>query len=175
MPGKFNNIFLIGPMGSGKSTIGRELAEQSKRPFFDSDTEIVERSGVEISWIFEQEGETGFRKREQEMIKKLSRKKQAIIATGGGCVTNPNNLPLLSHNGIVVYLQVSIDVQLQRISKNKAKRPVFASNDSRDKLIKLNEQRQPLYESIADLSYCTDNLSPKAIAAKILLDCQALK
>lgn len=162
-------------MGSGKTTIGRAIATQSSLLFFDSDSEIIQRSGVEISWIFEQEGEAGFRRREHEALKHLTKKTGIVLATGGGCVTIPKNLALLTQNGMVVYLQVSLTTQLQRLEVNKGKRPLFQANNSKEKLQKLNEQRHPLYNTIANFTYNTDTDSPQAIASHILSDWQKLQ
>jgi shikimate kinase len=103
------NIFLVGPMGSGKSTIGRQLAKALKRPFFDSDKEIEKRTGVTISWIFEMEGEEGFRAREKQVIAELSAKENIVLATGGGAVLAEDNRNLLRSRGKVVYLSSSIE------------------------------------------------------------------
>ncbi len=168
MERKFKNIYLIGPMGSGKSTTGKCLAKLAKYEFYDVDQSIVDTTGVEISWIFEREGEAGFRAREQETIRKLSELEHCVLATGGGCVVAKANRDVLKSNGFVVYLTVSIDTQITRISHKKNQRPLFTNNDSRDKLAELNLAREPLYQEIADIQVNTDKSTPEQLANEIL-------
>lgn len=172
---KFNNIYLIGPMGAGKSSVGKHLAKLTKKQFFDSDAEIEKRTGVAISWIFEVEQEAGFRKREEKVIDELTQMDNVVLSTGGGCIVTKNNRIHLSKNGIVVYLKVSFDVQLQRTSRHTATRPLLEVSNPADILRKLNAQREPLYKEIADLTYETDNKTPRAIASKIIKDINDLK
>jgi shikimate kinase len=144
------NIFLVGPMGSGKSTIGRQLAKALKRPFFDSDKEIEKRTGVTISWIFEMEGEEGFRAREKQVIAELSAKENIVLATGGGAVLAEDNRNLLRSRGKVVYLSSSIEQLYRRTSKDKS-RPLLQTDNPKQKIAQLLEQRDPLYKSVADV------------------------
>ena len=159
-------------MGSGKSTTGRLIAKMSGLSFYDADHEIEQRSGVAISWIFESEGETGFRKREQDMLTDLTKFSRIVLATGGGCVVTPINRQHLKENGLVCYLRVSVDIQLARISAKKSKRPMFVAHNSREKLTELNQQREPFYTEIADFVYDTDHTPPLIIAQKIIADWQ---
>ena len=162
------NIILIGPMGAGKSAIGREVARQSTLDFFDSDEQVIAHSGVDISWIFEKEGEAGFRKREHQILKALCKKSHCIIATGGGCIMQAENRALLVNNGFVVELKISLQEQLKRIEKNTYKRPMYHNQPQPDTLIQLNQLRGPLYASIADFSVETDTIHSKIVAQTIL-------
>lgn len=166
---KVSKIFLIGPMGSGKSTIGRALSKQLSFKFYDADAVIVERSGAEISWIFDIEGETGFRLREQRVMEELMKKNNVVIATGGGSVTNAKNRSLLSSQGYVIYLQASIAQQLSRIQRDgKYNRPLIRdAEDPKVVLERLSQIREPLYRELADLILDTDRLTVKAIVKKI--------
>jgi shikimate kinase len=137
-------------MGSGKSTIGRQLAKALKRPFFDSDKEIEKRTGVTISWIFEMEGEEGFRAREKQVIAELSAKENIVLATGGGAVLAEDNRNLLRSRGKVVYLSSSIEQLYRRTSKDKS-RPLLQTDNPKQKIAQLLEQRDPLYKSVADV------------------------
>lgn len=154
-------------MGSGKTTVGKHLAKLLNYNFYDIDQVIIDTTGVEISWIFEQEGEAGFRKREHQALNQLCKLSNAVIATGGGCVTNPKNCELLQANGMVVYLQVSLDTQIARIAHTKNKRPLFAKNATKEKLNGLNQERVPFYQAVADFTIDTDNLKPPKLAELI--------
>lgn len=168
------NIYLIGPLGAGKSSVGKCLAELAKLTFYDSDHEIERLTGVDISWIFEVEGEAGFRKREAETIAVLTKLDHIVLSTGGGAVINKTNRKLLRENGVVVYLKVSIERQLQRTSRKKDSRPLLKVYNTKEKLEQLNKTRSPMYEEIAKLTYETDDLSPRALATQILKDIEAL-
>ncbi|OGO91412.1 MAG: hypothetical protein A3F10_07515 [Coxiella sp. RIFCSPHIGHO2_12_FULL_42_15] len=172
---KFSNIFLIGPMGSGKNTLGKQLSLLSGLQLYDSDSEIEQQTGVPISWIFEQEGEAGFRRRENEAILRLTKLQHIILATGGGCVVTPSNATALEKNGVVIHLQVSLAIQIERIASQKTKRPLFSANSSSEKLAALNKVREPLYQAIADFTYNTDHISPYVLAKQILQDWGQLK
>ena len=152
MPG---SLFLIGPMGAGKSTIGRQLSRQLKRPFHDSDHEIENRTGVDIPLIFELEGEAGFRKRESAMIAELTQRPGIILATGGGAILDPVNRQHLSERGTVIYLHTTVDQQLSRTSRDR-NRPLLQTEDPRARLEALMSEREPLYREIADLVVDTD-------------------
>lgn len=162
-----SNIFLIGPMGAGKSSIGKYLASLAGFDFFDTDEEIAKRSGVPIGWIFEAEGEPGFREREAAVIAELVHKKKIVLSTGGGSIVTPENCTALKAHGIIIYLDVSLEEQLHR-TKRTHTRPLLETENVRAKLIELNEARRPLYESIADHTFCTDEGHPKKIAQHIL-------
>lgn len=172
---KFNNIFLVGPMGSGKNTLGKHICLLTGLQLYDSDYEIEQQTGVSISWIFEQEGEAGFRHREKEMIRRLTKLQHITLATGGGCIIDADNRAALKKNGVVIYLNVSLQTQMQRISLQKTKRPLFAANNSSEQLAALNKTREPFYEAIADLTYLTDDITPQTLAKKIIRDWNTLK
>ena len=161
------NIILVGPMGSGKTTIGRQLAKQLNLEFFDSDHEIENRTGANIPLIFELEGEEGFRKRETAMLDELSQKKNIVLATGGGAVISPENRAHLSARGIVVYLKTSVNKQLARTLKDK-RRPLIQTEDPRAVLEALAEKRNVLYDEVADYTIETDEQSAKVVASKII-------
>lgn len=161
-----SNIYLIGPMGSGKTAVGRQLARDLGRKFFDSDLELQRRTGVEISFIFEKEGEAGFREREREMIDVLSKMTNVLVATGGGVVLNATNRDRLRTTGIVVYLKTAVDEQLKRTSRSRA-RPLLHGGDRRKTLENLSNVRNPLYEELADLSIDTSGQRVKAVAKKL--------
>ncbi|RUO18732.1 shikimate kinase AroK [Aliidiomarina iranensis] len=162
------NIFLIGPMGAGKSTIGRQLAKSLHLEFFDSDTEIERRTGADISWVFELEGEEGFREREEKMISELTENTGIVLATGGGSIISKENRLKLSARGVVVYLKTNIDKQVARTQRDK-RRPLLANADNpREVLENLAEERDPLYEEIADVVIHTDEQSAKVVANEII-------
>jgi len=162
------NIFLIGPMGAGKSTIGRELADRLHLEFFDSDQEIERRTGADIAWVFDLEGEEGFRKREEGVIEDLSEKQGIVLATGGGSVISKQVRNRLSARGVVVYLETTIDKQVARTQRDR-KRPLLqTSEEPRTVLENLAVERNPLYEEIADVIVKTDDQSAKVVAHKIV-------
>src|SRR5690242_15910805 len=149
------NVFLIGPMGSGKTAVGKHLAKALNLEFIDADAEIERRTGVNIPYIFEKEGEAGFREREKEVIAALTARHNVVIATGGGAVLLPENREQLAARGCVVYLKTSIAQQLERTRHSK-QRPLLNNVDPEAKLRSLQEQRAPLYESIANITVPTD-------------------
>ncbi len=161
------NIFLVGPMGAGKSTIGRHLADELHLEFFDSDQEIERKTGADISWIFDIEGEDGFRKREAEMINELTDRQGIVLATGGGSIINSAVRNRLSARGIVVYLKTTIDKQVARTQRDK-RRPLLQEDDPEIVLTKLAEERNPLYEEVADYIVDTDEQSARAVANQIM-------
>jgi shikimate kinase len=160
------SIFLIGPMGSGKTAVGRQLARMLDLEFIDSDVEIEARTGVDIPLIFEKEGEAGFREREREAIEALTARDGIVLATGGGAVLKPANRENLTQRGCVVYLQTSVDQQLDR-TRHGRQRPLLYTSDPRAKLRDLLAERQPLYESTADLIVSTDGRRVQAVAEEI--------
>ncbi|GEA10149.1 shikimate kinase AroK [Alteromonas sp. KUL49] len=161
------NIFLVGPMGAGKSTIGRHLADELHLEFFDSDQEIERRSGADIAWIFDLEGEDGFRKREENVINDLTDKQGIVLATGGGSVVNKAVRNRLSARGIVVYLQTTIDKQVARTQRDK-RRPLLQNGDPEQVLRDLADNRNPLYEEVADYVVETDDQSARSVANQII-------
>lgn len=163
-----HNIFLIGPMGSGKSTVGKQLASELNRNFLDTDQTIEARTGVNISWIFSVEGEEGFRTREKAIVRELTAMSQVVISTGGGTVVEKENRSLLANNGIVVYLQTSKEVQLSRTLRNRHNRPMLQVDDLEERIESLMESRSQLYEEIADISVATDGKSIRTVVTEIL-------
>ncbi|MCU7553315.1 shikimate kinase AroK [Alteromonas sp. ASW11-19] len=161
------NIFLVGPMGAGKSTIGRHLADELHLDFYDSDQEIERRTGADIAWIFDLEGEDGFRKREENVIYDLTDKQGIVLATGGGSVVNKSVRNRLSARGIVVYLQTTIDKQVARTQRDK-RRPLLQNGNPEQVLKDLAEERNPMYEEVADYIVDTDDQSARAVANQII-------
>lgn len=157
------NIFLIGPMGSGKTTIGKQLAKMYGLDFYDCDQELERSTGASVNLIFDVEGEAGFRIRENHILKKLTRKKGVLIATGGGTVCNEENRRLLRSRGLVVYLKTSVENQLKRLHKDKS-RPLLQAEDREQRLKELARVRNPLYDATADLVFSTRNSSVYATA-----------
>ncbi len=161
------NIFLIGPMGAGKSTIGKYLSELLHMDLYDSDQEIERRTGADIGWVFDVEGEEGFRKREEQVISDLSELQGIVLATGGGAIKSAQTRNRLSARGIVVYLETPIEKQLARTQRDK-RRPLLQTEDPRGVLVDLAEQREPLYREIADYVVKTDELTAKQVATQII-------
>lgn len=162
------NIFLIGPMGAGKSTIGRYLAQMLNMEFFDSDQEIERRTGADISWVFDVEGEEGFRVREEKVINDLTEKQGIVLATGGGSIQSRETRNRLSARGIVVYLETTIEKQLARTQRDK-KRPLLQGDvEPREVLEALAAIRNPQYEEIADITIRTDDQGAKVVATQII-------
>jgi len=150
-----NNIFLVGPMGVGKTTIGRQLADALQMDFFDSDHEIEARTGANIPLIFDLEGEEGFRKRERAMIDELTQQENIVLATGGGAVLAEENRKHLQSRGRVVYLCASFEQLLTRTRRDR-NRPLLQTDDPRSTLEALMQQREPLYRTVADLVVDTE-------------------
>ncbi len=161
------NIFLVGPMGAGKSTIGRHLADELHLEFCDSDHEIESKTGAEIAWIFDLDGDEGFRKRELDTINELSDKQGIVLATGGGSIITPAVRNRLSARGIVVYLQTTIDKQVARTQRDK-RRPLLQNDDPETVLRNLAKERNPLYEEVADYVVDTDDQSARSVANQII-------
>jgi shikimate kinase len=164
---KPQNVFLIGPMGAGKSAVGRQLARLLHLSFMDSDDEIEARTGVDIPFIFEKEGEEGFRNREAKVIDDLSKIDGLVLATGGGAVVSAQNRSNLGARGFVVYLHTTVDQQLARTRKGR-QRPLLESGDRRQILDELMQQRDAMYRDVADLIVETDGRKVKAVANEIL-------
>jgi shikimate kinase len=162
-----SNLFLIGPMGAGKTTIGRQLARQLGRTFYDSDKVIEERTGATIALIFELENEEGFRKREKAIIDELTQQNNIILATGGGAVLDPDNREHLAARGHVIYLMAPIDFLLQRTARDN-NRPLLQTDDPQRKLREIMQIRDPLYREIADTIVETNSCPVKQVVAKIL-------
>ena len=164
--GRNRNIYLIGPTGSGKTAVGKQLATDTGLKFLDSDQEIEKRTGVEIAYIFEKEGEAGFREREQEMIRELSSLEGAIVATGGGAVLAKASRECLAASGVVVYLKTGVKEQLRRTGRSR-NRPLLNRDDPRRVLEEMAVVRGPLYEEIADLTIDTSNQRVRSVAKQL--------
>jgi shikimate kinase len=160
------NIFLIGPMGAGKSAVGRQLARMLKRDFHDSDAEIEARTGVDIPFIFEKEGEAGFRRREHEVIDALTALERIVLATGGGAVLDPENREMLASRGLVVYLDASVDQQLER-TRLSNDRPLLDTPNPGARLAELMQARGPIYRDLARLTVLTDGRMVREVAQEI--------
>ena len=168
---KFGNVFLVGPMGVGKTTIGKVLADTLGLEFFDSDREIEASTGADIPWIFDVEGESGFRAREVRMIDELTRRNEIVLATGGGAVLDPRNRKCLAERGHVVYLRASIRQQVERTSRDK-NRPLLQTADPEKKIRELMKIRDPLYKEVADIVVDTNRRNPRSVSLDI---CKRLK
>ena|SRR3990167_7542081 len=162
-----NNIFLIGPMGAGKTSVGRYLAQKLNKDFYDSDQEIENRTGVSLTWIYDLEGLLGFRQREMKIIDDLSALTNIVLSTGGGCVETPEVREFLRQRGTVIYMEVSLETQLNRLKRDK-RRPLLQGENPQEVLIKLWEEREPIYENIADFTVKTDNRSVYDVCHDIL-------
>ena len=161
------SLILVGPMGAGKSTLGRHLSQILDYPFFDSDRVIEEKTGADIPWIFDMEGEAGFRRREQEAIDELTRQDGIVLATGGGVVVTPANRDMLHERGCVVYLWTPVDVQLAR-TRNDKNRPLLQTADPRARLEALFAERDPLYRQVSHHLVSTASGNLKKVADDVL-------
>lgn len=150
------NIFLIGPMGSGKTSLGRRIAPRFGLDFIDLDEELERRCGVEVAVIFEIEGEQGFRRREQKLLAEIASRDGQLVATGGGSVLAPESRELLRANGLVVWLKTAVDQQLARLKRDK-RRPLLTAPNRRQRLMEMAEQRNPIYRSMADVVFESRN------------------
>ena len=168
------NVFLVGPMGVGKTTIGRVLAELLELDFYDSDREIEASTGADIPWIFDVEGEAGFRVRESRMIDQLSELTKIVLATGGGAVLAEENRQCLKERGVVVYLRASIRQQLERTSRDK-NRPLLQTPDPEQKIRELMKVRDPLYREVADIVIDTNRRNPRSVSQDISRRLQTLE
>ena len=167
------NIFLVGPMGAGKSTIGRQLAKELGLRFVDSDQEIEKQTGASIPLIFELEGEAGFRLREKAVMAELTQHQDIVLATGGGAVLDRDNRRYLAGRGLVVYLYASVDEQLRR-TRHDNHRPLLQTADPRGRLEALFSLRDPLYREVADLIVASDGQTPRVIVQQILTHIQEI-
>ena len=160
-------VVLVGPMGAGKSTIGRLLAKELGYRFLDSDRVIEERCGANIPWIFDVEGEAGFRQRETAMLDEMTAETDVVLATGGGAVMRQENHPLLRKNAVVVYLKTSIEQQVERTRKDR-NRPLLQNDDPEGVLRQLFAIRDPLYTQLADIVMYTDRKSPRLVVRQLV-------
>ena len=164
---KTMNIFIVGPMGSGKSTVGKIISDELFLSFLDTDEEIETRTGASIDWIFDLEGEDGFRKRESSILQDMVQKNSIVLSTGGGIILSEENRELLSSRGTVFYLATPISVQLERTAKDKD-RPLLKNGDPEKILTKLHKDRESLYEAVADHVVNTENKSSQEVASEII-------
>lgn len=162
-----DSLVLVGPMGAGKSTIAKALSQKLHLQLLDIDQQVVDNAGADIPWIFDVEGEQGFRKRETQALRYALSLPEAIIASGGGLVTQEVNRKLLSQAKLVVYLMASVESQFQRTAKDK-NRPLLQQANPKAVLQKLFNEREPWYQQVADLSIDTDCNNPKEIVQNIV-------
>ena len=167
MTNQSDSIILIGPMGSGKTSTGRILAKEMDFDFLDTDEEVVERTGVSIAYIFDVEGEAGFRQREHQALMKFLDNDNVVIATGGGIITQDESRAIIQSHKRVVYLKTSIEKQIES-STGSDKRPLLIDTDPASKLQELMLTREPLYEEISDIKIDTNERRPSEIALKII-------
>jgi shikimate kinase len=160
------NLVLVGPMGAGKTSIGRRIAELHGLAFVDADREIETRTGAPVATIFDCEGEAGFRERERAVLVELLDADGAVIATGGGAVLDPGTRRLLRERGFVVHLHVSVDQQLRRLARDST-RPLIAGDDREAVLLRLAREREPLYADAADLRFETGTSGPAEAALRL--------
>ena len=166
-----HRVFLVGPMGAGKTTIGKYLAQQLKLRFVDTDAEIEERTGADIPWIFDVEGEEGFRDREQRVVEEMTLRDNVVLATGGGVVLRPENRRALAGRGFVIYLYATVDEQVRRTRRDR-QRPLLQGGDPEQILRDLMSERDQLYKEIADHIIETDSCSPKTVAQRLMRELQ---
>jgi shikimate kinase len=162
------NLILVGPMGAGKSCIGRRLAERFTLEFVDADQAIVEAAGTSINTIFEHVGEAGFRQYERQVLGDLLQRRGILLSTGGGAVLDADNRRLIRERGFVVYLRVGVASQLQRLQRDRT-RPLLQRPDREQVLQAMAEQRDPLYREVADLTFNTDTCTPTEATAQLVL------
>ena len=162
-----SNIFIVGPWGAGKSTMGAKLADRLHLYFYDTDRILEARAGVDISWIFDVEGEEGFRRRETELLSELVQLSHIVLSTGGGTIMLPENRRLLAENGVVLYLYTTLNQQLHRTHYNKYKRPLLRCENVKERLTSFYEERKALYEEIADVSCSTNGKSVRVVLSKV--------
>ena len=164
--GKGEIVFMVGPMGSGKSTVGRHLAQLLGYDFIDSDAEIEARAGADIPWIFDVEGEAGFRRRETAVLLDLGTLQHVVIATGGGAILAEHNRQVMADSGVVVFLNVSVAQQLKRIGSGEG-RPLLQTGDREVTLKQLMAEREPLYSSMADVTISASGGNARKVARYI--------
>lgn len=173
MPGEHSSVFLVGPMGAGKTTIGRLLAELMQKRFIDTDQVIVERAGADIPWIFDLEGEAGFRQRESQVIAELTQEPNIVLATGGGAVLWSENRAALRTGGQVVYLRTQVSTQVRRTQRDR-NRPLLQTGQPTATMKRLMIEREPFYLEVADVVVDTDQMNPKLLARELAETLQTL-
>lgn len=162
------NLYLVGPMGAGKSTIGKHLARELNIEFYDTDQVIEERSGADIAWIYDVEGEEGFRRRERKTIDELSQRIGIVLATGGGAILDQENRNRLAARGTVVYLHTTVEQQLKRTMRDKRRPELQNDNITEDEMKLLMEALDPLYREIADIIVETDSRTVRSVASEVI-------
>lgn len=162
------NLYLVGPMGAGKSTIGKYLAKELNIEFHDTDQVIEERSGADISWIFDIEGEAGFRKRERQIIDELTQKVGIVLATGGGAILDPENRDRLSARGTVVYLHTTVEQQMKRTMRDKRRPELQNQNLTEHDMADIMKMRDPLYLEVADIIVETDGRTVRSVGTDVI-------
>ena len=167
-----HRVFLVGPMGAGKTTIGKYLAQHLKLRFADTDSEIEVRTGADIPWIFDVEGEEGFRDREQQVVAEMTEWDDLVLATGGGVVLRPENRIALGGRGFVIYLYATVEEQVRRTRRDR-RRPLLQKGDPEQVLRTLMAERDPLYREIADHIIETDACSPRIVAQRLVQELTA--
>ena len=160
------NLFLVGLMAVGKTTVGRMLAESLNMEFYDTDREVEKRAGADVAWIFDVEGEQGFRDREQCVVGELAQKQGVVLATGGGVILRAPNRDTLAARGVVIHLDGSVRRLVER-TRNDRKRPLLQQGNARETLTRLKAERGPLYDEISDYRFVTDAQGPKVLAKTI--------
>jgi len=168
-----NNLFLVGSMGAGKTTVGRRLANALDKDFVDCDQALEERTGASVSLIFDIEGEEGFRRREQMLLGEICERQGIVLATGGGAVLEETNRSLLINRGFVIYLEAPLDLLLRRTARDRA-RPLLQGGDREARIAELLRERDPLYREVADLVVATDEHSSRRVVRQILESIEAL-
>jgi len=168
---QLHRVFLVGPMGAGKTTIGKYLAQRLHLDFADTDTEIEKRTGADIPWIFDVEGEEGFRKREQQVVEEMTLWDNVVLATGGGVVVRAENRRVLAARGFVIYLHASVEEQVRRTHRDR-RRPLLQDGDPEEVLRTLMMQRDEYYREIADHVINTDDCSPRTVAQRLVRELQ---
>ena len=166
-----HRVFLVGPMGAGKTTIGKYLAQHLKLQFADTDSEIEERTGADIPWIFDVEGEEGFRTREQQVVEEMTQWDSVVLATGGGVILRQANRRALGARGFVIYLHATVEEQVRRTHRDR-RRPLLQKGDPEQVLSDLMLERDPLYREIADYVIDTDGCSPRTVAQRLVREFQ---
>lgn len=162
------NLYLVGPMGAGKSTIGKHLARELNIEFYDTDQVIEERSGADIAWIYDVEGEEGFRRRERKIIDELSQRIGIVLATGGGAILDAENRNRLAARGTVVYLHTTVEQQLKRTMRDKRRPELQNDNITEEEMRLLMEALDPLYREVADIIVETDSRTVRSVAAEVI-------
>jgi len=160
------NLFLVGPMGAGKTTVGRRLARVLGKEFVDCDGELERRTGASVSLIFEIEGEAGFRAREAALLEEICRRDEVVVATGGGVVLDPANRALLVTYGLVIYLCAPLELLVRRMERDR-RRPLLQGGDRRARIERLLAERDPLYRQVADIIVTTDEGSARHVVREI--------